>query len=323
MCDIARQTFKTKMIYRVRKTVNCRAFGLSTVQYSHSNKAVLEGCSKDNAIRYHSLHDNAYIRTFAGHTERVTNISMNVVNDSFFSASCDRTVRLWDLRTPKCIARLKVEGRPTVACDTENMVFAVGNGSNEIKMYDSRSYEGGPFETFRDFPMSPPSASNKKNKNASLSIRQEFEWCSLLFSPDGAYLLISTRTNMLILVDSMKGTVSHIFDTYSNKNNLEIHGSFSGDGKYVSIGSTDGDISTWNAKTGEAITAWRGHPKPVRFFQWNPKYLMGASAAQSVAFWIPPEESKVISEKPMKSSLRKVKVREPTLTSTSVSSWKS
>ena len=58
----------------------------------------------DHAVRYHSLHDNTYLRYFKGHTDAVTSIAMNSTNDCFLTGSADLTVRMWDLRTPKCCA---------------------------------------------------------------------------------------------------------------------------------------------------------------------------------------------------------------------------
>ena len=41
---------------------------------------------RDNGIRYHSLHDNKYIRYFTGHTERVTGLCLSPSTDLFLSS---------------------------------------------------------------------------------------------------------------------------------------------------------------------------------------------------------------------------------------------
>lgn len=38
-------------------------------------------------LRYHSLHDNQYLRYFKGHTGRITTIAMSPKNDMFMSAA--------------------------------------------------------------------------------------------------------------------------------------------------------------------------------------------------------------------------------------------
>ncbi len=42
---------------------------------------------KDHGIRYHTLHDNKYIRYFNGHTERVTGLCICPSTDLFISSS--------------------------------------------------------------------------------------------------------------------------------------------------------------------------------------------------------------------------------------------
>lgn len=42
---------------------------------------------RDHGIRYHTLHDNKYIRYFTGHTERVTGLCLCPSTDLFISSS--------------------------------------------------------------------------------------------------------------------------------------------------------------------------------------------------------------------------------------------
>ena len=49
-----------------------------------------QSTKSDHAIRYHSLHHNAYIRHFPGHTDRVTSLEMSPIEDQFLSCSLDR-----------------------------------------------------------------------------------------------------------------------------------------------------------------------------------------------------------------------------------------
>ena len=47
-------------------------------------QCILQG--RDHGIRYHSLHDNKYIRYFTGHTERVTGLCLSPSTDLFLSS---------------------------------------------------------------------------------------------------------------------------------------------------------------------------------------------------------------------------------------------
>ena len=239
-----------------------------------------------NAIRYLSLHDNAYVRTFEGHTDRITEISMSHLDDSFMTASIDRTVRLWDLRQSGTIAICKVTGRPTMAQDPEGLVFAIGTGSNELKLYDRRKYEHGPFETINTLP------------------RCNYEWCNIKFSPDGKYILISTRTNLTMLVDSFKGNLIAQFTDYKNNSNDDIVASFTPNAKYIVIAdhdvhfwSKDRVIDNYNKKrhnNNSEVAIWKGHPRTIKFFKWNPKFATAVSAAQHISLWLPPPNSNLL-----------------------------
>ena len=119
---------------------------------------------------------------------------MSPVNDTFASGSLDGTVRMWDLRNPVCqgILRMKKDTRSflghsvATGYDPMGVIFAVALGENEIKLYDTRSYDKGPFSTF------------------SLHAETELYWNSLSFSPDGTSILLTTPQG-LILLDSFDG----------------------------------------------------------------------------------------------------------------------
>ena len=57
-------------------------------------------------------------------------------------------MRLWDLRTQICQGLLHTPGNPIASFDQQGLVFGVGTESGMIKLYDVRSYDKGPFDTF-------------------------------------------------------------------------------------------------------------------------------------------------------------------------------
>lgn len=87
---------------------------------------------------------------------------------------------------------MHVSGRPCAAFDPEGLIFAAGINSESVKLYDLRSFDKGPFATF------------KLGTEASGCV-----WTGLQFSADGKTLLIATNGNHIRLVDAFKGTHLH------------------------------------------------------------------------------------------------------------------
>uniref|UniRef100_A0A8C8EIF7 WD repeat-containing protein 82 n=1 Tax=Oncorhynchus tshawytscha TaxID=74940 RepID=A0A8C8EIF7_ONCTS len=86
-----------------KRTLYSKKYGVDLIRYTHAANTVVYSSNKiDDTIRYLSLHDNKYIRYFPGHNKRVTSLSMSPVDDTFISGSLDKTIRLWDLRSPNC-----------------------------------------------------------------------------------------------------------------------------------------------------------------------------------------------------------------------------
>ncbi|KHJ98970.1 WD domain, G-beta repeat protein, partial [Oesophagostomum dentatum] len=132
-----------------------------------------------DTIRYLSLHDNKYIRYFPGHTKKVMCLSMNPADDTFLSGSLDKTIRLWDLRSQNCQGLMQVNGKAIAAFDPEGLIFAAGINNEQVKLYDLRSFDKGPFTTFK------------------LEAERSCEWTGMTFSPCGKYIMINTNGTVI------------------------------------------------------------------------------------------------------------------------------
>jgi len=254
-----------------QKVVFCKTFGVDLVRFTHHSSAVLCASKNefvDESLRYLSLHDNRYLRYFKGHRDRVVSLCMSPKDDMFISGSLDNTIRLWDLNTSTCQGVLRRKGRPTVSFDPQGVIFAVATGTNMVKLYDLRSYDKGPFSSF-------------------LVNYAPIEWSSMKFSNNGKYILLSTTTNVIFLLDAFSGDQIQVYSNFSNSLNCPIEASFSPDGQFVIAGSDDGFVHVWETASGKKIGTWKGHTGPVTAILWNPKRAMIASGGNQLLFWIP------------------------------------
>jgi len=161
-------------------------------------------------------------------------------------------------------------GRPVANFDPEGLIFAVGINSESVKLYDLRSFDKGPFNTFK------------------LPRENNCDWTGLKFSPDGKVMMIYTNGNVIHTIDGFSGTPLQTLRGHVNNKGISIEASFSPDSQFIFSGSTDGRVYAWNATTGARVAVLQGeHVGPVQCVQFNPKYMVLASACNNMSFWVP------------------------------------
>uniref|UniRef100_A0A915IJT3 Anaphase-promoting complex subunit 4-like WD40 domain-containing protein n=1 Tax=Romanomermis culicivorax TaxID=13658 RepID=A0A915IJT3_ROMCU len=203
-----------------KRQVNSKKYGVDLVHFTHAlNTAIHTSTKVDDTIRYLSLHDNKYLRYFPGHTKKVVTLCMSPIDDMFLSGSLDKTIRVWDLKSQNCQGLMHLPGRPVVSFDPEGLIFAVGVNSECVKLYDLRSFDKGPFNTFK-LPQQD----------------KDCDWTGLKFSPDGKTIMISTSGNVIRLIDSFQGNLMHVLSGHLNNKGLPLEASFSPDANYVFSG---------------------------------------------------------------------------------------
>ncbi|CAM9754688.1 unnamed protein product [Ascophyllum nodosum] len=294
---------------RKRKTIHSKKYGCGVVRYTHHDQTILISSDMDGAehdVRYLSLYDNRFLRFFKGHTDKVVSIAMSPTDDHFMTGSEDRqvkrkdltrvrTVRLWNLSRPECLAVLKFPngyGTPQVAYDQQGLVFAAATftgKANIIKLYDARNYEKGPFDTFtvehskvEEFLAQAGEIRPKKAKALSLA-----RWKSMKFSADGHSILIGTDASLVLTLHAFEGNVKQqVFTGHVNDNHSDLDACFTPNAEYVLSGSEDRGIYAWRAADGKLAKVLKGHSSSVGRVMCSPKYEVIASACTNTALWI-------------------------------------
>jgi len=256
-----------------KQVIRSGKYGCDLVHFTHATNTIVYASNKegkDHAIRYMSLHDNKYLKYFSGHTAKVVSLSVSPVDDTMISGSLDKTVRLWDLRSPDCVGLMQCQGRAVASFDPEGLIFAVGVQSEQIKLYDVRSFEKGPFSTFK------------------YKIESGCDWTGVKFSQDGKLMMLTTNGAVVRVVEAFEGKPMFTLSGYQNNKGIHIEASFTPDSQYVISGSTDGKLHLWRTDTGHRIGILTGeHSHPVTNVQFNPRYAVMASSCQTLCMWVP------------------------------------
>lgn len=286
------------------RTLYSKKYGVDLPRFTHKSTAIVYASTKeDDTIRYHSLHDNKYLQYFKGHKGRVISLEVSPVDDGFMSGSLDKTVRVWDLRSPTCRGLLSLPEPPIVAYDSSGVVFAVGvNRYSRIMLYDQANFDKAPFLTI--------------NLQDDTLIKSSFPprpiyMTSLAFSSSGKFILVGCSGNAHYIVDSFEG---HVLAKLEGHMGLErrsmnappdiepskgISGeevSWTPDSKYVVSGSLDGKIVFWSLgnlepSPSEMKPMLRVYNKPTvvleseaptRCIRFNPRLGMFAMAGTSL-----------------------------------------
>jgi COMPASS component SWD2 len=277
------------------------------VCYTHHNQSIIHtsnpaGTSKDHDLRYMSLYDNKYLRFFKGHTDKVHSVKMSPESDLFVSGSRDQTVRVWTLGSEKALGVLRIPGNifPCVTLDPTGAVFAATT-NEDIRLFDIRDYDKGPFDSFRIDRQIVQSANNPSGSKYWNPI-------SIDFSPDGTSILVGTDHAFALRLDAYNGAVKNRYE-WGGSRKLEggedVHmggtgnahiPSFTPDSKYVMSGTSDGSVVTFDAQSGEEVARWTGHAGPVTNVRWTPQTMMAASTCFNTMFWIEGGDAQAATE---------------------------
>ncbi|CAF0990549.1 unnamed protein product [Didymodactylos carnosus] len=223
-------------------------------------------------------------RVFHENADRVNAIDFSTNGETLITSSDDESIVIYDCQqgsSKKTLNSKKygvdlirftglmhLTGRPVANFDPEGLIFAAGINSEMIKLYDLRSFDKGPFSTFQ------------------LVKEKDCEWTNLKFSADGKMIMLSTNGTLIRLLDAFTGQIKHTLTGFANKN-YSIEASFSPDAQFVFSGSSDGKLHCWNAETGNRVAVFNAEHGCVQCIQFNPKFMLLASACNHLIFWLP------------------------------------
>ncbi len=293
-----------------KKKLYCKSSGIGKLEYTHHESCVLLSSEKKSFdLKYQCFYDNRILRNFKGHTDKVTSLSISPIDDTFISASADKSVRLWNLNSAAACAKIQLPSyveNPTAKYDESGVVFGVmcfdtRKKMHNLKLFDSRNFEAGPFQNI--VPEGPlfESAALKTNQVQSLIQAQkslQSPWLSFEFSTDGNHILVNTQSELLLVLDGFRSEVEPlVIASRKNDNNISLGACFSANSKTVVTANEENELMVLDKTSGELLGSFGGHVAPVGCVRSNPKYDQIASGCVNTVLWIPkPENSSTIAD---------------------------
>ena len=258
---------------KIRQLVNNK-YGCDKAIFTHNTKAILCASKIDYRIMYWCTHNNKILFSFLGHSDIITDLTINPFNDLFISTSNDKTSRLWDLNLKKCLCIFQ-DSQCAVFDNTGNVLASVTYSmdketeryENFINLYNIENPEnindGKPFDVF--------------------SVKSNGFIKKIKFSNNGDYLIAITD-NFLFIIDAVQGKINHDMEINDEINTVDI----TPDSKYIALACASGNVLIYSDK-GELVKTLEFHTKNCECVTFNPRYAIMATADTNLVFWIPDE----------------------------------
>ena len=230
-------------------------------------------CGMDNVVRLWDAESGTELRTFPGHTERVSDCSFSPDGSRILSASYDNSLKLWDAESGAEIRSFLGHTNGVLSCSfsPDGSRILSASYDQSLKLWDAESGA----------------------EQRSFLGHTNWVWaCS--FSPDGSRILSASNDKSLKLWDPESGAEIRSFLGHTNHVSAC---SFSPDGSRILSASYDLSLKLWDAESGAELRSFLGHTDAVRacFFSPDGFRILSASNDNSLKLWDPESGAEIRS----------------------------
>ncbi|MDB9518707.1 hypothetical protein PN466_17310 [Roseofilum reptotaenium CS-1145] len=244
------------------KTFQSKGWWITSLSFSPCCQKIVSSSYGSSVLQLWDI-STGEVWNLEGHTELIWTAVFHPCRSIIASGSDDKTIRIWDATTQKCLQVLEghQEWVLSVAFSGDGQVFASASKDATIKLWDI----------------------DRGQCLKTLTEHKEGIW-SVFLSPDGKIMASSGFEPEVKLWN-----VSTVDCTHTLKGHTKAIKALaiSPDGKIVASGGFDNVIRLWEIQTGECLKILSGHTAPIRTIAFNPDstLLVSGDNEQTVKFW--------------------------------------
>ena len=216
-----------------------------------------------SAIQSAQLQNLSFVKPLKGHASYINSLTFNHEGSKIFSASADKTIKIWDIDTGKIIQNFNGHDSSVnylvISPDGQKLFSA--SADKTIKVWD--------IETGK-------AIQSLKGHTSSVNY--------LVISPDGQKLFSASADKTIKIWELATGKVVGTLSGHSSfVNSLVI----SPDGQKLFSASADKTIKVWDIPTGKVLHTLSGHTSSVNYLTISPdgQKLFSASADKTIKNW--------------------------------------
>jgi len=246
----------------IKKFAGCHNQEVNDVQISADNSKFVS-CGSDKLIFLWDVTSGQAIRKFTGHDRKINAVAFGPKEDLLLSASHDKTVRVWDMRTR---ARAPIQ---TMTGAVDSILCLVVHKDEII----TGSVDGG----LRCYDV-------RKGQLVTDQLLQPIG--SIAVSEDGQCLLVSTLDSQIRLIEHEDGSELATYKGHSNRR-VKVRSSLDPSDSFVASGSEDGMLHFWELVEATPLRRSKAHEAAVLCLAFHEETLATAAADGTIKVWRP------------------------------------